>query len=81
MSDSDACLVCVVLLVSLKHSSRVRVLFLLQAIKELAPALSEVDITLMLATSDRDSDGCVTFGEFKAMMLLDKDNDLAYWDR
>lgn len=81
MSDSDACLLCVVLLVSLKHSSRARVLVLLQAIKELAPALSEVDITLMLATSDRDSDGYVTFGEFKAMMLLDKDNDLAYWDR
>ncbi|KAL1500029.1 hypothetical protein AB1Y20_012706 [Prymnesium parvum] len=52
-----------------------------RAIKELAPSLSEIDITLMLATSDRDSDGYVTFSEFKAMMLQGKDDDVAYWER
>merc|ERR1719198_1560281 len=51
-----------------------------RAIKEIAPALSEVDITLMLATADRDSDGYITFTEFKAMMLFNKEDDLAYWE-
>jgi len=52
-----------------------------RAIKEIAPGLSEVDITLMLATADRDSDGFVTFTEFRDMMLLGKDEDVAYWER
>jgi len=52
-----------------------------RAIKDVAPNLSEVDITLMLATADRDSDGFITFNEFKGMMLSNKDDDVAYWDR
>jgi len=52
-----------------------------RAIKEIAPGLSEVDITLMLATADRDSDGYVTFTEFKDMMLFNKEDDLQYWER
>jgi len=52
-----------------------------RAIKEIAPSLSEVDITLMLATADRDSDGYITFTEFKAMMLFNREDDMAYWER
>ena len=52
-----------------------------RAIKEVAPSITEVDITLMLATADRDSDGFITFPEFCQMMLYRKDDDTAYWEK
>jgi hypothetical protein len=52
-----------------------------QAVKEMAPKMSEVDITLMLSTADRDSDGYITFPEFCSMMMYKKEDDVPYWER
>ena len=34
----------------------------------------------MLATSDRDSDGKVTFEEWKGMMMHNHTDDVNYWE-
>ena len=50
------------------------------AIKNIAPQITEMEITLMLATSDRDSDGKVTFEEWKGMMMHNHTDDVNYWE-
>lgn len=40
-----------------------------QCIKELVPLMSQHDISVMLATADRNKDGYVTAAEFEAIML------------
>ena len=39
------------------------------AIKNIAPQITEMEITLMLATSDTDSDGKITFEEWQRLMM------------
>ena len=51
------------------------------AIKSLAPQLSEVDITLMLACADKDADGQITEKEFTDMMMHNIDSDTPYWEK
>jgi len=50
------------------------------AIKSFAPQITEVEITLMLATSDTDDDRKITFDEFKELMLHDHKTDINYWE-
>ena len=51
------------------------------AIKNVAPQITEVEITLMLATSDTDQDGKITFNEWKELMLHDHSSDVSYWEK
>jgi len=50
------------------------------AIKNVAPQITEMEITLMLATCDTDSDGKITFVEWKDLMLHDHTSDTNYWE-
>ena len=52
-----------------------------QAIKELAPSINEMDITLMLACADRDNDQAISLEEFTTMMLHDHETDIPYWEK
>lgn len=51
------------------------------AIKNVAPQITEMEITLMLATSDTDSDGKVTFPEWRELMMFDHQSDVPYWEK
>lgn len=51
------------------------------AIKNVAPQISSVEITLMLATADTDNDGKITFAEWRDLMLHDHASDVPYWER
>lgn len=51
------------------------------AIKNVAPTISEMDITLMLATCDTDRDGKITYEEWKTVMCHDHANDVPHWER
>ena len=51
------------------------------AIKEFAPQLTEIDITIMLACADKDEDNAITCEEFKAMLLHDHQEDVKYWEK
>lgn len=50
-----------------------------RAIKEVAPHISEVDITLMMATADVDGSGNLTFEEWKKLMTYDHASDVPYY--
>jgi len=50
------------------------------AIKNVAPQITEVEITLMLATADKDDDHKITFDEWKTLMLSDHQQDFEYWE-
>ena len=51
------------------------------AIKNVAPQITEMEISLMLATSDKDQDGKITFEEWANVMLHDHENDVPYWEK
>ena len=51
------------------------------AIKNVAPQITEMEITLMLATSDTDRDGKITFSEWKELMMYDHETDVPYWEQ
>jgi len=48
------------------------------AIKSVAPQITEMDITIMLKTSDTDGDSKITFEEWKKLMLHGADQDIDY---
>ena len=50
------------------------------AIKNVAPQITEMELTLMLATSDTDSDGKITFAEWRDLMLYNHEQDTSYWE-
>lgn len=50
------------------------------AIKNVAPQITEVEITLMLATADNDSDRKISYDEFRRLMLHDYKTDVNYWE-
>jgi len=49
------------------------------AIKRIAPQITEMEITLMLATADIDRDGKIGFEEWKNLMMYDHESDVPYW--
>ena len=51
------------------------------AIKNVAPQITEMEITLMLATSDSDADGKITFPEWKKLMMHDQEGSTPYWEQ
>lgn len=53
------------------------------AIKNIAPQITEMEITLMLATSDTDSDGKITYEEWQRLMMHGNESgagDKNYWE-
>ena len=53
------------------------------AIKNIAPQITEMEITLMLATSDTDSDGKITYEEWQRLMMYGNESgggDKNYWE-
>jgi len=52
-----------------------------RAIKEVAPSLTEIDITLMIATADRDKSGQISLQEFMDMVLYNKEDSIEYWEK
>jgi hypothetical protein len=51
------------------------------AIKEFAPQLTEIDITIMLACADKDDSSAISLDEFKDLVLHAADQDVKYWEK
>lgn len=50
------------------------------AIRKMAPQLTSAQVSVMLATADKDADAAISFDEFVDLMMHDHEKDIKYWE-